>query len=241
MSAISNPMDHGHAHDHHPGLNHQYEDMNQQSETYIVGMWAFLSSEVMFFGTLFMVYTLYRWNYQMDFYIAHEHLNVTMGAVNTTILLFSSWTMVMAVQSAQLQRRIHAMAYLAVTALCGCGFLTIKYFEYMSKFADHLYPGVNFNTNPGVFESGMVNGHAVVNMNHAQMFYGLYFGMTGLHGLHVLVGIGILIALIRLWYNKARTAVHDYVSTEMVGLYWHFVNLVWIFLFPLFYLMPKPH
>jgi cytochrome c oxidase subunit 3 len=77
-------------------------------------------------------------------------------------------------------------------------------------------------------------------MNHAQMFYALYFGMTGLHALHIIVGIGILIALIRLWFNKARTVIHDYIPTEMVGLYWHFVDLVWIFLFPLFYLMPLP-
>lgn len=244
MATISEPMDHGHGsdHGHPPGLNHQYEDMTQQSDTYIVGMWSFLASEVMFFGALFMVYTLYRWNYQMDFYIAHEHLDVRLGAINTTVLLFSSFTMVMAVQSAQLKRREHVMGYLLVTVLCACTFLGIKFFEYKAKFTDHLYPGVNFNDSAKVFEQhGFANGHALVNMNHAQMFYGLYFGMTGLHGLHVLVGIGVLLALIRLWYNRARTVVHDYVSTEMVGLYWHFVDLVWIFLFPLFYLMPFPH
>src|SRR5580658_4403578 len=117
MAAITDSMDHDHGHGHEPGLHHQYEDMAQQSETYIVGMWTFLVSEVMFFGALFFIYTLYRWNYQMDFYIAHEHLNVVMGAFNTTVLLFSSFTMVMAVQSAQLKNRIRVMQYLAVTVL----------------------------------------------------------------------------------------------------------------------------
>ena len=102
MSAITESLDHG----HDPGLHHQFEDMGQQSETYIVGMWTFLVSEVMFFGALFLVYTLYRWNYQLDFYIAHEHLDVRLGAINTTVLLFSSFTMVMAVQSAQLKERL---------------------------------------------------------------------------------------------------------------------------------------
>jgi cytochrome c oxidase subunit 3 len=243
MAAITDPMDHGHGHGHEPGLNHQYEDMAQQSETYIVGMWSFLVSEVMFFGALFFIYTLYRWNYQMDFYIAHEHLDVRLGAINTTVLLFSSFTMVMAVQSAQLKERIHVMRWLAVTVLCACTFLVIKYFEYKSKFEDHLYPGLNFADDAvkAFGKHALENGHVAVNMNHAQLFYGLYFGMTGLHAVHIIVGIGILLSLIRLWFNRARTVIHDYVPTEMVGLYWHFVDLVWIFLFPLFYLMPFPH
>jgi len=242
MSAITDPMDHGHEHAHDPGLRHQYEDMTQQNEAYIVGMWSFLVSEVMFFGALFFIYTLYRWNYQVDFYVAHEHLNVPMGATNTTVLLFSSFTMVMAVQSAQLKQRRLVMGYLAVTVLCACTFLVIKYFEYMSKFADHLYPGAGFANDPvkAFGQHAIENGHVVVNMNHAQLFYALYFGMTGLHAVHVIVGIGIILALIRLWFNNANSVIHDYIPTEMVGLYWHFVDIVWIFLFPLFYLMPVP-
>jgi len=239
MSATTDTLHHS----HDPGLKHQYEDMSQQSETYIVGMWSFLVSEVMFFGALFLIYTLYRWNYQQDFYIAHEHLDVRMGAFNTTVLLFSSFTMVMAVQAAQLKKRLNVMAYLGVTVLCALTFLVVKYFEYSSKFADHLYPGANFNTDAvkAFGEHALENGHVAVNMNHAQLFYGLYFGMTGLHAVHIIVGIGILLSLIRLWFNKADSVIHDYVPTELVGLYWHFVDLVWIFLFPLFYLMPKPH
>lgn len=239
MSASSDTLHNGHP----PGLQHQYEDMAQQSETYLVGMWSFLVSEVMFFGALFFIYTLYRWNYQQDFYVAHEHLDVMMGAVNTTVLLFSSFTMVMAVQSAQLNKRKNVISYLLVTVACACTFLVVKFFEYKSKFADQLYPGVNFNADPvkAFGHHALENGHVAVNMNHAELFYGLYFMMTGLHAVHIIVGIGILLSLVRLWVNRAKSVIHDYVPTEMVGLYWHFVDLIWIFLFPLFYLMPKPH
>jgi len=243
MAAITDSMDHGHGHDEESGLKHQYEDIGQQNESYIVGMWSLLASEVMFFGALFLIYTLYRWNYQMDFYIAHEHLDVRMGAFNTTVLLISSFTMVMAVQAAQLKKRKNVMWWLGGTTFFACVFLFVKYFEWTAKFKDHLYPGAGFASNAQqVFgEHAMENGHLALNMNHAQLFYGLYFGMTGLHAFHIIVGIGVLLALIRLWYNRAKTVTLDYVATEMVGLYWHFVDLVWIFLFPLFYLMPKPH
>jgi len=245
MAAITDSMDHSHGHGHGPDspLHHQFEDIEQQNESYIVGMWIFLATEVMFFGALFLTYTLYRWNYQRDFYIAHEHLDVTLGAINTSVLLFSSFTMVMAVQSAQLKRRMHVIVYLLITLACAFTFLIVKYFEWTSKFADHLYPGAGFQTNAvaAFHEHALENGHLAVNMNHAQLFYALYFGMTGLHAFHIIVGIGVIIALIRLWVNKCKTVTLDFVATEMVGLYWHFVDLVWIFLFPLFYLMPKPH
>jgi len=198
-----------------------------------LAMWLFLVTEIMFFGALFLVYTLYRWNYQEDFWLAHHHLNVAMGAFNTTVLLFSSYSMVLAVHNAQLRKRIPVIGWLIVTVLCACTFLVVKYFEYMAKFSASLYPGASFTNNPATV------GNA--NLNHAQLFYGLYFGMTGLHGVHVLVGILVILVLIRLWVIEAKIVTLDFVSTEMVGLYWHFVDLVWIFLFPLFYLMPQPH
>jgi len=242
MAGAHAELAHGHDHGHEEGLHHQFEDMGQQTESYLVGMWTFLVTEVMFFGALFFTYTLYRWNYQYDFWVAHEHLDWKLGAFNTTVLLFSSFTMVMAVQSAQLKKRFHVMRYLEITVGCAFIFLVVKYFEYSSKIADHLYPGIGFSTNPGVFgEHGFVNGVPMVNMNHAQLFYGLYFGMTGLHAVHIIVGIGVLTALWRLWRNRAYSVTSDYVPTELVGLYWHFVDLVWIFLFPLMYLMPTPH
>ena len=224
-----------HGHDSHDDvdLHHQFEDYEQQCECYIVGMWAFLVTEIMFFGALFLTFTLSRWMYQLDFWKAHEHLNVKMGAANTTVLLVSSWTMVMAVHSNQLRKRNQTIAFLVATILCACTFLVVKYFEYSEKFADHLYPGVGFTHDAATLH------HA--NLNHAQLFYGLYFGMTGLHAVHIIVGILLLLALVRLLLIRAKCVMKDYVPTELIGLYWHFVDLVWIFLFPLFYLMPQPH
>ncbi|AIE85558.1 cytochrome c oxidase subunit 3 [Fimbriimonas ginsengisoli] len=221
-----------HDHGHDPALGHQFENMEQQTESYLVGMWTFLAQEVMFFGALFVTFTLYRWNYQVDFWKAHEHLNVVMGGVNTFVLLVSSFFMVLAVQGAQLKKRGQVLTCLTLVQACAFTFLTIKYFEYSSKFADHLYPGVGFTTNPE-----HVHG---ANLNHAQIFYGLYFGMTGLHAVHIIVGIIVIAVVMYLWYKRAASVTQDFVYTEMVGLYWHFVDLVWIFLFPLFYLQAPP-
>jgi cytochrome c oxidase subunit 3 len=220
MSTAETTLDHG-GHDHHPSLGHQFEDMGQQTEIYVTGMWVFLVTEVMFFGALFVAYTLYRWNYQVDFYYAHAHLNVLMGGINTVVLLISSFFVVMAVQGAQKAHRTQVLGFFGATQVCALTFLTIKFFEYQSKVQDGLYPGTGFTTNP-------------------QMFYGLYFAMTGLHGLHVIVGILVIGALMRLWVIRAKSVTQDFVFTEMVGLYWHFVDLVWIFLFPLFYLQAVP-
>lgn len=229
MSAV---IDHDHDHGHNEALAHQFENIEQQTECYITGMWTFLVTEVMFFGALFVTFTLYRWNYQVDFFKAHEHLNVLMGGINTMVLLLSSWFVVMAVQGAQLGRRSQVLGFLTLTQLCAFTFLTIKYFEYSSKFADNLYPGIGFTQNPE-----HVHG---ANLNHAQIFYGLYFGMTGLHAVHIIIGIIVIGALMNLWYRRAKSVVNDFVYTEMIGLYWHFVDLVWIFLFPLFYLQANP-
>ena len=225
---------HGHdAHGHHDGpLKFQYEDIDQQNEAYAVGMWTFLVTEVMFFGALFLAYTLYRLNYQQDWYLAHEHLSVFWGGLNTFNLLISSFFMALSVHFAQLKNRRMVLTMLTLVLGCAVVFLGIKYIEYSSKFADNLYPGPNFTTNPEVLHGA--------NLNHAQLFYSLYFGMTGLHGVHILVGIGIIGFLWMLWYKRKPIVTEDFMPTEMVGLYWHFVDIVWIFLFPLFYLMPKP-
>ena len=219
-------------HDHGP-LHHQYEDIGQQNECYIVGMWTFLVTEVMFFGALFMAYTLYRVNYQKDWYLAHEHLNVTLGGINTFNLLVSSFFMAMAVRAAQLHSRKGVLFWLTLVQGCAAIFLGIKFVEYREKFIDHLFPGPNFTTNPEILH------HA--NLNHAQLFYGLYFGMTGLHGVHILVGMGLIGALMMFWWKRKPIVTEDYIPTELIGLYWHFVDIVWIFLFPLYYLMPLPN
>ena len=243
MSTIAHPAGfpdehggtHGHAHDEHDHgpLHHQYEDIGQQNECYIVGMWTFLVTEVMFFGAFFLMYTVYRMYYQRDFWLAHEHLDVKLGGINTMILLFSSFCMVMAVQGAQLGNRKQVIGNLGFVQICASAFLVIKSFEYGAKFKDHLFPGVNFQQDPAVLHGA--------NMNHAQIFYGLYFGMTGLHAVHIIVGMLVIGSLMAMWIRRNKLVTLDFVPTELVGLYWHFVDLVWIFLFPLYYLLPKPH
>ena len=228
MAALADA--HGHGHDE--ALHHQFEDMDQQNESYLVGMWTFLVTEVMFFGALFLIYTLYRSMYQVDWYLAHESLNVGMGIINTFVLLFSSWTVAMAVRSAQLKQRGQVLGFLAVTLVCAAAFLVVKYFEYTEKFHHHLYPGPGFGSHPEYLHGA--------TPNFAQLYFGLYFGMTGLHGVHVLVGILVIGYLWVKWWRNSKSVTEDYLPTEMVGLYWHFVDLVWIFLFPLMYLMPKP-
>jgi cytochrome c oxidase subunit 3 len=239
MASIAHGHDHGDMPVH---VQHQYEDIDQQNESYIVGMWCFLVTEIMFFGALFLMYVIYRWNYQNDFYNAHKELSQPFGylgwpefpiwgALNTTMLLVSSFTMVLAVRAAQLRQKANVIRNLGLTMLLAAGFLFVKlYFEWRLKFGHMLYPGANFTPDPEHLHGASPRA--------AEIFYSLYFGMTGLHGIHVLVGIGILGALAYLWNKGAKSVTEDYVPTEMIGLYWHFVDLVWIFLFPLFYLIP---
>ena len=221
---------HGHA---DSPVKFQYEDIDQQNDTYVIGMWAFMVTEIMFFGGLFLIYTLYRVNYQGDWWKAHEHLDWRWGGLNTANLLFSSMCMALAVRAAQLHDRMKVLKLLSVVVLCGIGFMIIKYIEYSGKITDHLYPGPSFTTNPEILHGA--------NLNHAQLFYGLYFGMTGLHGVHVIVGIILISMLMKFWYQKKKVVTEDYIPTELIGLYWHFVDIVWIFLYPLFYLMPQPY
>jgi len=217
-------------------VHHQFEDADQQSDTYVIGMWTFLATEVMFFGALFFTYSLYRWTYPMDFYLAHGALNVKWGTINTVVLLVSSFTMACAVHFAQIRNRMGVLGALAVTVSLAFVFLIIKAFEYKEKFDHFLYPGANFR---GVIPEHFP--HGTPNPNHAQLYFGLYFGMTGLHALHVIIGIITISILGILWVRESKFVTKDYVPTEMVGMYWHFVDLVWIFLFPMMYLIPHPH
>lgn len=216
----------------------QFENEEQQNESYIVGMWSFLVTEVMFFGALFFSYALYRWKYQADFYVLHEMLDRVMGAVNTSVLLFSSLAVALAVRGAQLKKKKTVLAWLTVTQLCAVTFLVIKYFEWTKKFKAGIVLGPSFVwPNPTYLEE--IPALAKVPEGHAQLFYSLYFGMTGLHAIHVIVGIIVIGVLMIMWWKNNRLVTEDYIPTEMVGLYWHFVDLVWIFLFPLFYLIPR--
>lgn len=212
---------------------HQFEDLEQQNESYIVGMWTFLVTEVMFFGPLFFAYMLYRWQYQPEWYLIHKALDWKLGGVNTVILLLSSFTMALAVYNAQLKRRKQQLICLTITMLCAFGFLIVKTFEWVPKFQHHLVPGGTFSWQGWVDNTGPNVPDSV-----AAMFFSLYFAMTGLHGIHVVIGI-ICIGLLMFLTVKNHRNTESYIPTEMVGLYWHFVDLVWIFLYPLFYLMPQ--
>jgi cytochrome c oxidase subunit III len=195
-------------------------------------MWTFLVTEVMFFGALFLAYILYRWKYQADFWAAHKELSIPLGAANTMILLVSSFTMVLAVHFAQKKNRNLVLKMLGLTTLLGALFLVIKFtFEWPPKFAHHLVPGATFGSHPEYLHGA--------SSNAAQLFYSLYFTMTGLHALHIFIGLLVFGVLALMWYKNNPLVTEDYIPTEMIGLYWHFVDLVWIFLFPLFYLMPR--
>jgi cytochrome c oxidase subunit 3 len=208
-----------------PGLAHHFNSLEQQAEATTLGMWVFLVTEVLFFGGLFMVYTVYRTWYPAAFGAASHELDVTLGTINTGVLITSSLTMALAVHAAQLGERKTLMMFLVATMLLGGVFLGIKSFEYYHKFVEHLVPGPSFQ-----FEKEHVR--------HAQIFFSLYFMMTGLHALHMVIGFGIMAVM--LWWAWNGTITKEYYSPiEISGLYWHFVDIVWIFLFPLLYLIGR--
>jgi cytochrome c oxidase subunit 3 len=216
-----------HSHgEHHPALQHHFEDLDQKFEASGFGMWVFLVTEVMFFGGLFMAYVVYRTWYPEAFAEGSRHLDITLGAVNTAILIASSLTMAMAVWAGQQGSRKRQLIYLVLTLLFGLGFLGIKAVEYTEKFRDHLVPGPGFEW------------HGVANPANVQMFYSLYFAMTGLHALHMIIGAGMIVVLMAM-AAKGRFTREWSTPVEVGGLYWHFVDIVWIFLFPLLYLIER--
>ena len=207
-----------------PGLRHHFDDSAQQLEASTLGMWVFLVTEVMFFGGMFGAYIVYRNMYPEAFASTSHFMNVTIGAINTGVLIFSSFTMVLAVRSAQLRQKKALIAFLILTLILGCVFLSLKYVEYHEKWVDHHIPGPGFQyADPRYF-------------HQAQILFYLYFAMTGMHAIHMIVGAGLLITLI-VMAARNRFSSGWYTPVEMIGLYWHFVDIVWIFLFPLLYLI----
>ena len=215
---------------HSTVLRHHFENEDQQKEASSLGMWVFLLTEIMFFGGMFMAYLAYRQIYPDSFAAASSKLDVTLGAMNTLVLIGSSLTMAMAVHSAALGKKNLIVLFLVATLLLGSVFLGIKAKEYHDKFVHHEVPGANFHP-----EDWPKN----VDMSHASLYFGLYFGLTGLHASHMVIGAGMLIFLIIRARQGAYTA-EWHTPVEMFGLYWHFVDIVWIFLFPLLYLI-DPH
>jgi cytochrome c oxidase subunit 3 len=256
-------------HGHDPNLAHHFASHSQQLSAGKLGMWLFLVQEILFFSGLFCAYAIYRANHPEIFAYADHFLDRKLGAINTAVLIFSSFTMAWAVRAVQLRQKRLATGLLIVTVACACGFLGVKYVEYHHKFHDGLLwgrhykpsaeaqhlvaehvtvPGLNTSktlATPGhdLEASGTVHPtkppaapmsfHAPHNVH---IFFGIYFAMTGLHAIHILAGIGVLIWMI----IRVRRGDFDtgyYAPVEYTGLYWHLVDLVWIYLFPLLYLI----
>ena len=204
------------------GLQHHFVDLGQQHEASTLGMWTFLVTEVMFFGGLFLAYILFRIWYPDAWGVASRMLDWKLGGINTLLLLCSSLTMAMAVSAAQNGERKKIVWFLIITMILGTGFLGIKAHEYLHKVHEGLIPGLNF-TYPGLG-------------GKEEAFFFMYFVMTGVHALHMIIGI-VIVGVIARMAAKGRFTKTYYNPVEVIGLYWHFVDIIWIFLYPLLYLV----
>lgn len=211
----------------HPlAVRHQFENAEQQFEASALGMWVFLCTEVMFFGGLFAGYVVYRTKYPEAWVEASRQLGILLGGINTAVLIASSLTMAVAVWAAQQGRRRLLVWFLVLTIALGAVFLGIKVVEYTQKYEHGLVPGKFFTY------------QAETSAPHVELFYGFYFVMTGMHALHMIIGIGILAVLVGM-AARGRFTKDYFNPVEVSGLYWHFVDIVWIFLFPLLYLIGR--
>ena len=241
-------------------LAHHFESYEQQQRSASLGVWVFLVTEIMFFGGLFTAYILYRSLYPEAFIAGSHQLDITLGTINTGVLICSSLTMAMAVHSAQLGKSKAIVGFLIATIVLGSVFLGIKANEYHHKWVEHLVPGDSFHLDPAHIPTH--HGKPVISdlptgivgesradvalptaqrtdvQAHTQLFFFLYFGMTGLHALHMVIGVGLLTWLIRPSL-RGRFGPNNHNYVEGIGLYWHFVDIVWIFLFPLLYLVGR--
>ena len=204
---------------------HQFDDMEQQVTTSTLGMWVFLLTEIMFFGGMFGAYTVYRNLYPDAFATTSRYMNPLWGAINTAVLICSSLTMALAVRAAHLGLRKPLIWFLIFTMIFGAAFLGVKALEYHEHWVDHKVPGFGFeyNEHPNYF-------------HQAQIMFCFYFFMTGFHALHMVVG-EILLSTLLVMSIRGRFTAHYNTPVEIIGLYWHFVDIVWIFLFPLLYLI----
>lgn len=208
---------------HEPHLEHHFTTPEQQADAGKIGMWLFLVTEVLLFGGLFVGFTIMQSAHREAFAAAHRHLDRTLGFLNTIVLLCSSYTMALAVWSARNERRKRLIVFLLLTIVFAGVFLGVKYVEYSHKFHEGLLPGRFYHhagdTVPGEF-----------------MFFSFYFMMTGLHGLHILGGIGAIAWVLRRAIRGEFSRKY-YTPVDLVGLYWHLVDMIWIYLFPLLYLI----
>jgi cytochrome c oxidase subunit III len=202
----------------------QFDDRTQQHEAASLGMWIFLATEVMFFGALFTGYTVYRNLYTTAFEAGSHLLNARIGAFNTAVLIGSSLTMALAVHAAQTGMRKRLITFLASTMVLGGLFLYVKFaIEWVHDYRDGIVPGLHFT-------------YSGPHASHVAMFFCFYFIMTGVHALHMIIGEGVMtVLLIMAWRGEFSRESHNHI--EMFGLYWHFIDIIWIFLFPFLYLL----
>jgi cytochrome c oxidase subunit III len=204
----------------------QYANLEQQGDTAELGMWAFLINETLFFGALIFTYFLYRTAYPHDFAVAAKDAVLWCGTANLVILITSSLTMVLAINAAAQERPRETIAGLVATIGLGCAFLVIKGFEYYLDFQDKVVPAVNYQAKPGEGPAG-------------QLFWVFYWVATPLHAIHMIIGVG-LVAYMLLWHVRRGTITPSYYAPlEVVGIYWSFVDTVWLFLFPCIYLVGR--
>ena len=205
-----------------PTVPHQFDDAGQQREASTMGMWLFIATEILFFGAMFLGYAVYRSSYPQAFAEASRHTLIVFGGTNAAVLLISSTTMAFAVLAARENRRWRLVSYLLLTASLGCLFLVIKGFEYSKEISEHLLPGSSFH----------------LEAAKAELFFYIYWLMTGIHALHVTIGI-FLILIFAARSCFANAFVNRDTPVDLLGLYWHFVDIVWVFLFPLLYLVDR--
>lgn len=204
---------------------HQFDSLEQQKESVSLGMWLFLLTEVMFFGGMFLGYTVYRMLFPGAFHDGSHHLNILLGSINTVVLIGSSLTMAFAVMAAKLRKKEMLMTFIILTIMLGAVFLGIKAVEYTQKFQEGHVPGPNF---------------AYEHFDHKEtvIFYSFYFAMTGMHAVHMVIGMIIMLVMLPFAASGRLTRGNEG-PVEVLGLYWHFVDIVWIFLFPLLYLIGR--
>ena len=227
MSSTTAPLDsHGHvvAHEGHDShLQHHFAEPEQQFDASKLGMWLFLATEILLFGGLFVGFGISQSKYPEAFVQAHHHLDRNLGFLNTVVLLISSFTMVMGVHAAKTNQKKKLIFFLVFTILCAFIFLGVKYFEYSHKFHEGLLPGKFYSHEGDTVPSQFV-------------FFSFYFMMTGLHGIHILGGVAVM-SWVLLRAMRGEFSSEYYTPVDLVGLYWHLVDLIWIYLFPLLYLI----
>jgi cytochrome c oxidase subunit 3 len=258
-------VEHGHDHDDHHVLQHHFDDMDQQRESISLGMWTFLMTEIMMFSGLFFCYALFRWKFYDAYLLGSQQLNITLGTINTFVLLASSMTMALAVHAAQTRDRKRLVAYIIGTIVFGGAFLGVKAVEWTADYHEGLVPKISWDPTrwptvhhpPAEYKAmaQAVTSDAAtvpdfkhfkdgrpqeVSVQQVKMYFLLYFCMTGLHAIHMVAGILILIPMLLMAMAGSFTNGNDQ-PIEIFGLYWHFIDIVWVFLFPLLYLIAGFH